>query len=436
MSQRTYAENTNNLPYGLANTNAPGSPYAAAFNRGVTNHLYLPVDPIIFDAQPQQFLDLQYLMAFASKEVPGDEVIWHEDVWSRSPIVVRTNFAGVAASPGVSVTGSITVTANTIPFVYPGQQIYYRGSDGVATQAVVVTVTSTGGAEAISVRSQVGRALAPVLAGTAITNGQTLGSDGQSTFAQPTRLQTVQRTNLIEKIGPEQKIWNHLERMKWKNQSQTNYMERDMKAMLTQLKVSMCQRIWIGQYGENVTPIGDGIAKNTEGIVSAIQNNGGATLNSTVSTVWDDLTTGIFATNFGPVSNERVIFGTPEMLYRLNVKQKAEFVRYSSGDKVFDLDFETWRFGGQTITLVPTQIWNDPASFPEEYQRRLVVLQKQNISLVTMRGVPMMRQEVKVSQSRSNTEPFEIYDFERYTVEGMVGTETKNAAQQFIIDVE
>lgn len=435
MSQRTYVENTNNLPYGLANTNAPGSPYAAAYSRGVTNHLFLPVDPIIFDAQPQQFLDLQYLMAFAAKEMPGDEVTWHEDVWSRSPIVTRAVFAGVAASAGVSVTGNIPITANTLPFVYPGQQIYYRGSDGVYTQGVIVSVDSTGGSELINVRSQVGAALAPLASGSNITNGMTLGSDGQSTFAQPTRLQTVQRTNLIEVIGPEQKIWNHLERMKWKNQSQTNYMERDMKSMLTQLKVSLCQRIWIGKYGENTTPVGGGIAKNTEGIIPAIQNNGGATLNSTMSTVWDDITTGIFATNFGPVSNERVIFGTPEMLYSLNAKQKGEFVRYSSGDKVFDLDFEVWKFGGQTVTLVPTQIWNDEASFPAEYSRRLVVLQKQNVSLCTMRGVPMMQQEAKVSQSRNNIDPFSIYDFERFTVQGMVGTEMKNAANSFIVDV-
>ncbi len=435
MSMNTYVENVNNAPYGLANTNAPGSPYAAAFSRGVTNHLYLPVDPIIFDAQPQQFLDLQYLMAFASKEVPGDELIWQEDVWSRSPIVTRAAFAGTAASAGNIVTGIIPITAATLNFVYPSQLLYYRGTDGVFTQCIVVSVDSTGGAEAITVRSLVGKALAPIsVVGTMITNGMTAGGDGQSTFAQPTRLQTVQRTNLIEKIGPEEKIWNHLERIKFKNQSQTNFMERDMKQMLTQLKVSLCQRIWIGQYGES-TVLGGAIAKFTEGIVPAIQNNGGATLNSTMSTVWDDITTGIFATNFGPLNNERVVFGTPEMLHALNVKQKAEFVRYSSGDKIWDLDFEEWRFGGQKLTLVPTQIWNDPASFPEEYQRRLVVLQKQNVSLATMRGVSMMSQGAKTSQSRSNITPFEIYDYERYCVEGMIGTETKNAAQNFICDV-
>jgi hypothetical protein len=75
------------------------------------------------------------------------------------------------------------------------------------------------------------------------------------------------------------------------------------------------------------------------------------------------------------------------------------------------------------------------ASFPEEYSRRLVVLQKSSVKLATMRGVPMISQEAKVSQSRSNITPFEIYDFERYTVEGMVGTKVQNAAQNFIVDV-
>jgi hypothetical protein len=280
---------------------------------------------------------------------------------------------------------------------------------------------------------------AVAVAGLNLTNGLTAGGDGFQTFSNPVRTKTVRRTNLIEKVGPEQMIWNRLERIKWKNQSQTNFMEVDMRNVLTQLKVSMCQRIWLGQYGEGLVSYSNSgetaIAKFTEGIVPSIQNNGGATLNSTMSTVWDDLTTGIFQTNFGPINNERVIFGTPEMLHALNLKQKAEFIRYSTGDKVWDLDFEEWRFGGQKLTLVPTQIWNDVASFPEEYSRRLVVLQKSSVKLATMRGVPMISQEAKVSQSRSNITPFEIYDFERYTVEGMVGTKVQNAAQNFVIDV-
>lgn len=132
MSMVSYTENVNNAPYGLANTNAPGSPYAAAYNRGVTTHLSLPVDPIIFDAQPQQFLDLQYLMAFASEEVPGDEAIWHENVWSRNPIVTAANFTGVTANPApATVTGSITISANSVPYVFVGQKLTYIDDNGV-----------------------------------------------------------------------------------------------------------------------------------------------------------------------------------------------------------------------------------------------------------------------------------------------------------------
>jgi hypothetical protein len=438
MSLQSYQQNVNNAPFGLANTNAPGSPYAAAYGRGVTSHLMLPVSPIIFDAQPQQFLDLQYLMAFTTEEAPGDEVIWHENVWSRSPIVTAGAIAGETAVPGSTVTDTITVTADSLNYVFVGQKLHYTDDLGVPNQVIVSNVnTSTA---VVTVRSMVGVGIGAVVATSInLTNGLTAGGDGFQTFSNPVRTKTVRRTNLIEKVGPEQMIWNRLERLKWKNQSQTNFMEVDMRNVLTQLKVSMCQRIWLGQYGEGLVSYSNSgetaIAKFTEGIVPSIINNGGALLNSTMSTVWDDLTTGIFQTNFGPITNERVIFGTPEMLHALNLKQKAEFVRYSAGDKIWDLDFEEWRFGGQKLTLVPTQIWNDPASFPEEYARRLVVLQKSSVKLVTMRGVAMISQEAKVSQSRTNTTPFEIYDFERYTVEGMVGTKVQNAAQNFIIDV-
>ena len=437
MSLQSYTQNVNNSPFGLANTNAPGSPYAAAYGRGVTSHLMLPVSPIIFDAQPQQFLDLQYLMAFATEEAPGDEIIWHENVWSRSPIVTDEAITAAPAIPGSTTTTTFDVTADSLNYVYVGQKIHFTDDNGVPNQVIVSNIVGN----AVTVRSMVGVGIGGVAqaGGVNLTNGMTAGGDGFQTFANPVRTKTVRRTNLIEKVGPEQMIWNRLERLKWKNQAQTNFMEVDMRNVLTQLKVSMCQRIWLGQYGEGLVNYAFGgetaIAKFTEGIVPSIINNGGAVLNSTMSTVWDDLTTGIFQTNFGPINNERVIFGTPEMLHALNLKQKAEFVRYSAGDKIWDLDFEEWRFGGQKLTLVPTQIWNDAASFPEEYARRLVVLQKSSVKLVTMRGVAMISQEAKVSQSRTNTTPFEIYDFERYTVEGMVGTKVQNAAQNFIVDV-
>lgn len=424
----TYAENVNNAPYGLANTNAPGSPYAAAYARGTTSHLRLAVDPVIFDAQPQQFLDLQFLMAFASEDQPGDEVIWHENIWGRMALTVRDTFAGTAASAGVTVTGVLPITADSVSYAYPNQRITYNG-----TQATVMSVTSTPGSESVTIRSLVGVALNAAATGDLVTNGMTQGADGGSTFSQPTRTQTIQRYNLMEKIGPEEAIWNHLERIKWKNNEQTDYMMNDMRDRLRQLKVSLCQRIWFSQQGETLTADGN-IAKTTGGIVPSIQNNGGATLSSTMSSVWDDLTIGMFQTNFMSTTNERVIFGTPEMLHALNLKQKAEFIRYSSGDKVFDLDFEEWRIGGQKLTLVPTQIWSDPASFPEEYQRRLVVLQKQNTKLVTMRGVPMMEQDL-TTQSRSNITPTSIYDFERYYCQAFVGTKTQNAAANFIVDV-
>lgn len=435
MSQITYTPNVNNAPFGLANTNAPGSPYAAAYSRGVTSHLRLPVSPNIFNAQPQQFLDLQYLMSFGAMENdnPGDEIIWHEQVWSRNPITVRTNFAGVAAG-AATVTGTINVTDASINHIFPRQKINYRGSDGVNTQAIVMSVVTTAGSGSITVRSMSGRPLAPIAAGSLITNGLTVGSDGGSEFSNPTRIQTVQRTNLMEKIGPEQKTWNTIERTKWKNSQVTSYMEADMLDNLTQLKTSLSQRIWFGEYGESLNSAGE-ITKFTQGIVPAIEQNGGAVITSTLSTVWDDLADAMFATNFMSTTNERVVFAPPELLFQLNIKQKAEFVRYSSGDKIWDMDFEEWRFGGQKLTLVPCQIWNNAASFPEEFSRKMVVLQKQNTKLVGMRGIPMMKQDL-VTQSRTNITPIEIYDFERYLCEGFVGTKTQNAAANFIINVD
>lgn len=117
------------------------------------------------------------------------------------------------------------------------------------------------------------------------------------------------------------------------------------------------------------------------------------------------------------------------MLHSINVKEKGQYVRYAANDTTNSLDFET------CALLVRPVNWNDPASFPPEYRRRLVVLQKNNVHLTTMRGVELIEQKIKTTQTRNDT-PMAIYDFERYTVQGMVGTKTQNASGHFdFVDV-
>jgi formate dehydrogenase subunit gamma len=68
------------------------------------------------------------------------------------------------------VTGNIPITAATLNAVYPGQQLYYRGSNGVYASVIVVSVDSTGGAELINVRSQTSQPLPPAASGSSLTN--------------------------------------------------------------------------------------------------------------------------------------------------------------------------------------------------------------------------------------------------------------------------
>lgn len=426
-----YTESVNNGNFGLQNTNAPGSPYALAYSRGVTTHLSLPVDPKIFDAAPQQFLDLQFLMAFMSEQGPSDECIWHENPWGRAALQFNANFAGVAASPGTEVTGTITLTDATDEFAYPSQKITY-GTTPNQTQATVVSVDT--GAHTAVIRSMTGVALGAATSGDYITNGMTAGGDGGQFFPAPTRIQTIQRSNLVELIGPEQAFWNERERKKFKAMQQTDFMDTDVRERLRQLKVSICQRVWFGQYAQTVLATDGRIAKMTAGIVPSIINGGGAQLNATMSTAWDVIRTGMFQTNYGAIDNRRVIFGTPEMLDALNLKAKAELIRYTPESQTYDMGFERWRFGGMEVTLVPTQIWGDVASFPTEFQRRLVVLQQENVKLYSPTWEPMIQQNL-VTQSRYNTTPAEIYDYERYFCQAAVGVKVMNPPSSYIVDI-
>jgi len=426
MPEITYPQNAPNLPFGSANANPFGSPYALAFARSQTGLLKLTVDPKIFNAQPTQFLDLQYLFAFGTDTELSQVATWYENLWNRRSVTVRAPFAGTAAVPGTRVTGVIPISAASLTNVYVDQVIYYRGSS-----VNVTAVTTTGGSESITVQSRTGQAIPPVATGDRLTDGRTVGASGGESFSSPTRAQMLKRYNMAEKIGPESIIFDHDERILWENTGQTDYMTHLMADHLTMTKTSLAQRVWFSPGGEMVKADGT-IAKITEGIGPQIENNGGAVLNSTPSTIWADMKDALLATNFMSTDSERVLFAPPEIIDMMNVAKKSEQLRYSPNDKVFDEGFEKWIVAGMTITLVPTQIWSNVASFPPEWGKRAVILPKQNVRLFNVKGLPMFTQ--RGYPDRQST-PAAIFDYKRYTVEGRVGTKVRNAGAGIILQL-
>lgn len=426
MATTTYVPGTQNAPFGLENTNAYGSPYAAAFSAAENYNLKLPVDPVIFAAEPQQFMDLQVLMAFATEEKLGDEVIYIEKVWGRVPLTAR---AGVAAPGGADLPQVVPINDLSISHVAPNTKVRYPGG----ATGIVQSVVTTPGAGTMTVLPLAGETLPLVTTGDLFVNGWTAGADGQAYFPSAKRMETITRTNVMEKIGPEAVHWDHLERIKWKNLEQTDYMAKQVQDVMHQLKVSICQRIWFGDYGKGTLSQGE-VGKFMRGIIPSIDLAGGGALTANSANVTDIVMEGVFATDFMSRGGERLMFGTPEMLYKFGLNDKREHVRYEPNDVVSNMNLKEYDYFGHRLVAVPVQIWNDPASFPVEFRNRLVVIDPSLIKLCYMKGEPMIKQDM-VTQSRSNVNPIAIYDYEKYLCRAFLTIKANNMASAFYVDV-
>ncbi len=91
----------------------------------------------------------------------------------------------------------ITVTADSLNYISPGQILYFTDDSGVPCQVIVVSNVGP----VLTVRTLVGVGTGAVAAASVnLTNGMHAGGDGFQTFSNPVRTKTVRRTNLIEKV--------------------------------------------------------------------------------------------------------------------------------------------------------------------------------------------------------------------------------------------
>lgn len=355
------------------NLNSVGSEYANLYGHDLSLLVQKLTNRAIFDAAPQQFMDLKLLNMVSPEQVNSDEFFFQEMAYQREPLVATAVAAGVGypASQVISVQSVDNIATNTI-ISYPNGQ---KGSvTNVDTALLTITVTPYNGDTLPAV------AIDDVLA-----NVSSVDHDGSEGFAQYFRASTIERSNYVQLFNKAIR-YSEVELHKLKNQGTTsNFLEMEKAAMFNQHRIDISNAFWVGQKGEVITQNGTP-AKTTGGVYTSMLEAGAPNALATTATLVDAFEDVILNSEYGDYGTTRMAFMTPRIHRALTLAYKDEHTRYQPNDEIALLNLREVNLGSSRIVLVPFKRFEDRASFPSSFENKIVVLDMKNIKRTQLWG--------------------------------------------------
>jgi hypothetical protein len=365
--------NDDNVRFSNQNTNSVGSEYASTYGKDVSLLVQKMTNKAIFDAKPQQFMDLKLLNMVAPEQCNSDEFYFQEMGYQREPIIALGTAAAVTypTTQTVAVTSTDNIATNTI-IVYP------NGQKGTVTN--VDTTTNS-----ITVTPYTGDTLPAVAADDVIANLSSVDHDGSEGFAQYFRASTIERNNYIQLFNKAIR-YSEVELFKLEKAGTTsNFLSMEKKAMFDQHRIDLSNAFWIGQKGEVTTANGTP-AKTTRGVFTSMQEAGAPNAVATSATLVDAFEDVVLSSEYGDYGSVRMAFMTPRVHRQLSKAYKDELTRYSPNDEIAMLNLKEVNIGSSRIVLVPFKRFEDSASFPESFANRIIILDMKNIKRCQMWG--------------------------------------------------
>jgi hypothetical protein len=355
------------------NLNSVGSEYANLYGHDLSLLVQKLTNRAIFDAAPQQFMDLKLLNMVSPEQVNSDEFFFQEMAYQREPLVAIAGVAGVAypATQTIPVQSVDNIATNTI-ISYPNGQ---KGSvTAVDTTNLTVTVSPYNG-----------DTLPAVLADDILANVSSVDYDGSEGFAQYFRASTIERSNYVQLFNKAIR-YSEVELHKLKNQGTTsNFLEMEKAAMFNQHRIDISNAFWTGQKGEIITQNGTP-AKTTGGVYTSMLEAGAPNALATTATLVDAFEDVVLSSEYGDYGTTRMAFMTPRTHRALSLAYKEELTRYQPNDEISLLNLKEVNLGSSRIVLVPFKRFEDRASFPGSFENKIVILDMKNIKRTQLWG--------------------------------------------------
>jgi hypothetical protein len=355
------------------NFNSVGSEYAALYGHDISLLVQKLTNRAIFDAAPQQFMDLKLLNMVAAEQVNSDEFFYQEMGYQREPLLATAASAAVSfpTTQVISVASTDNISTNTI-ISYPNGQ---KGSvTNVDTSLLQITVSPYNG-----------DTLPAVLADDVLANVSSVDHDGSDGFAQYFRASTIERNNYIQLFNKAIR-YSEVELHKLKNMGTTsNFLEMERTAMFNQHRIDLSNAFWTGQKGEVITANGTP-AKTTGGVFTSMLEAGSPNALATSATLVDAFEDMVLSSEYGDYGQARMAFMTPRVHRALSLAYKEQLTRYAPNDEIALLNLQEVNLGSSRIVLVPFKRFEDTASFPGAYANRIVILDMKNIKRTQLWG--------------------------------------------------
>jgi hypothetical protein len=365
--------NDTSAKFNNTNLNSVGSEYASLYGHDISLLVQKLTNRAIFDASPQQFMDLKLLNMVPAEQVNSDEYFFQEMGYQREPLVATAVASAVAypTTQVISVTSVDNISTNTI-ISYP------NGQKGVVT-AVNTSLLQ------ITVSPYNGDTLPAVAPDDVLANVSTVDHDGSDGFSQYFRASTIERSNYVQLFNKAIR-YSEVELHKLKNMGTTsNFLEMERNAMFNQHRIDLSNAFWVGQKGEvptfNGTP-----AKTTGGVFSSMVEAGSPNALATASTLVDAFEDMVLSSEYGDYGQARMAYMTPRIHRALSLAYKEELTRYAPNDEIALLNLKEVNLGSSRIVLVPYKRFEDGASFPGSFANRIVLLDMKNIKRVQLWG--------------------------------------------------
>lgn len=365
--------NDTSAKFNNANLNSVGSEYASLYGHDVSLLVQKLTNRAIFDAAPQQFMDLKLLNMVGPEQVNSDEFFYQEMGYQREPLIASGSAAAVSfpTTQAIPVTSVENISTNTI-ISYPNGQ---KGN----------VVFVDGSTLTITVAPYNGDTLPAVAADDILANVSTVDHDGSEGFAQYFRASTIERSNYVQLFNKAIR-YSEVELHKLKNMGTTsNFLEMERNAMFNQHRIDISNAFWVGQKGEIATQNGT-VAKTTGGVFSSMLEAGSPNALATASTLVDAFEDMVLSSEYGDYGQARMAFMTPRMHRMLSLAYKEELTRYQPNDEVALLNLKEINLGSSRIVLVPYKRFEDTASFGNAFKDRIAILDMKNIKRTQLWG--------------------------------------------------
>lgn len=365
--------NETSAKFSNQNYNSVGSEYANLYGHDISLLVQKLTNRAIFDAAPQQFMDLKLMNMIPAETVNSDEFFFQEMGYQREPLQVTAVSATVSypTTQTINVASVDNISTNTI-ISYPNGQ---KGSVvSVDTSLLTVTVSPYNG-----------DTLPAVAIGDVLANVSTVDHDGSEGFAQYFRASTIERVNYVQLFNKAIR-YSEVELHKLKNMGTTaNFLEMERNAMFNQHRIDISNALWTGQKGEVSTANGTP-AKTTGGVYTSMVEAGSPNAVATATTLVDAFEDMVLSSEFGDYGQARMAYMTPRMHRMLSLAYKEELTRYAPNDEIALLNLKEINLGSSRIVLVPYKRFEDAASFPGSFANRIAILDMKNIKRVQLWG--------------------------------------------------